>query len=638
MSVYIPATNNTSGEAASKSWAQSRFATKTALLNTDSNVTNNTSAINSLNSSRSDLVSRVTTTKVNIGPTAKTNQGLSTIAIGEQAGTTNQGANSIAIGTGAGSSSQLSAAIAIGNGAGASSQASDSIALGNGAGGSSLGATTIAIGKNAATSNAAATSNNIILNATGLALNTAVSNATYIKPIRTDTSKTSALCYDTTSGEVVADNTIKSDITTINNNLNTLSTVTTSNNNSINTLNNTTIPNLQSSVSTNTSNITSLQSSVSSNTSSITSLQSSVSSNTSNITSLQSTTTSLTNRVADTIVKVGINSGIAALSNSVSIGNTAGTSAGANSISIGQASRSWGDNSICIGQNAKSSVGNNSICLNATGSDLITTSNGLYVAPVRNVNDNQTNILTYNTTSKEITYNNNTIEVASLIVNKDDNDGSNVPRQFFIKGATDANKKLYIGYHSTNNYAHLLAIQEGSTYRPIILNGLGNGGVGINTLTPLTSSYQLDVNGDARKTGSSSWATTSDSRLKNNIEDADVDICYNVVKNLKLKRFSWDAKYYPDMKDKRISGFIAQDVEQVFPKAVTKHSETFTVSGTGPDPLHPDREDTRVYETVEDLRTVDVDQIYRTMYGAVQKLMEKVEALQSQVDLLKSAQ
>jgi hypothetical protein len=54
----------------------------------------------------------------------------------------------------------------------------------------------------------------------------------------------------------------------------------------------------------------------------------------------------------------------------------------------------------------------------------------------------------------------------------------------------------------------------------------------------------------AAKPSTSTWATTSDSRVKLNIQDADLDVCYNTIKNLPLRRFTWDPYYYPDIKDK----------------------------------------------------------------------------------------
>ena len=59
----------------------------------------------------------------------------------------------------------------------------------------------------------------------------------------------------------------------------------------------------------------------------------------------------------------------------------------------------------------------------------------------------------------------------------------------------------------------------------------GNGYIGINTIYP---SYQLHVIGDAYKTGGPSglWTTGSDKRIKENIVDADLDVCYDNFKKL----------------------------------------------------------------------------------------------------------
>ena len=46
--------------------------------------------------------------------------------------------------------------------------------------------------------------------------------------------------------------------------------------------------------------------------------------------------------------------------------------------------------------------------------------------------------------------------------------------------------------------------------------------------------------------------------------------------------------------------------------------------------------DKYIQDTIEDCRTLDVDQLYAAMYGTVQKLMEKVEQLEVDVLLLKN--
>jgi hypothetical protein len=122
-------------------------------------------------------------------------------------------------------------------------------------------------------------------------------------------------------------------------------------------------------------------------------------------------------------------------------------------------------------------------------------------------------------------------------------------------------------------------------------------------------SYQLQLTSDsAAKPSSTTWTVTSDIRLKNNITLANKDRCYEILKKLPLKHYSWDPKYMPEeaTTDRSKLGWIAQEVEAVFPKAVRTAS---------------------LYN-IEDCKTLDADQIYAAMYGSIQKLQDMVEQLQ----------
>jgi hypothetical protein len=129
--------------------------------------------------------------------------------------------------------------------------------------------------------------------------------------------------------------------------------------------------------------------------------------------------------------------------------------------------------------------------------------------------------------------------------------------------------------------------------------------VGIGLSNPL---YQLHLSVDsAAKPTSSTWIVSSDKRLKENIHDADLDRCYDILKNLPLKRYTWNDFMInsKSTKDKRKLGWIAQDVETFFPKSVDK-KDMYGIS---------------------DCRTLDNDQLYATMYGCIQKLQHMVEHL-----------
>ena len=142
-----------------------------------------------------------------------------------------------------------------------------------------------------------------------------------------------------------------------------------------------------------------------------------------------------------------------------------------------------------------------------------------------------------------------------------------------------------------------------------------SGKVGIKTATP---TFDLEVTGTAAKTGGGSWSSTSDRRLKEEIENADLDRCYETVKNLALRRFKWkdDVENFSEhQRDKRVIGWIAQEVEEVLPKSIETFDEKYGI---------------------EDVKFLNTDQIYATMYGALQKAIQKIESLECELKKIKN--
>ena len=138
------------------------------------------------------------------------------------------------------------------------------------------------------------------------------------------------------------------------------------------------------------------------------------------------------------------------------------------------------------------------------------------------------------------------------------------------------------------------------------------GNVGIGTSSP---AYQLQLSTDsAAKPTTSTWTISSDRRVKLNIEDADLDICYDTVKTLPLRRFTYDANVFPSVPDRNVVGWVAQEVANVLPKAVSITSQ----------------------HGFPDFLGLDVDQIYKTMYGALRKVIDRNEALEARVALLEA--
>ena len=173
-------------------------------------------------------------------------------------------------------------------------------------------------------------------------------------------------------------------------------------------------------------------------------------------------------------------------------------------------------------------------------------------------------------------------------------------------------------YYSANQHVFFTS---GSTTERMRINTAGNVGIGTNAI------FQLHLSTDsAAKPGSAAWTISSDERLKENIILADVDRCVEIIRAIPLKYYHWKDEVYTlaQVKDRSKLGWIAQDVEKVFPKAVGTY--VFRYNQVYEDAVKEDgtTEKRLISEDViEDCRDLNVDQLYAVMYGAIQKLISE---------------
>ena len=152
------------------------------------------------------------------------------------------------------------------------------------------------------------------------------------------------------------------------------------------------------------------------------------------------------------------------------------------------------------------------------------------------------------------------------------------------------------------------------------------GYVGIGT----APSYQLHLSSDsAAKPSTSTWTVSSDERLKDNIVLADVDRCVEIIRAVPLKHYRWKDDVYTldQVEDRSKLGWIAQDVEKVFPKAVGTHP--FHYNQVYEDVVQDDGSTIKTLvseDVIEDCRDLNADQLYAVMYGAIQKLISENDA------------
>lgn len=142
---------------------------------------------------------------------------------------------------------------------------------------------------------------------------------------------------------------------------------------------------------------------------------------------------------------------------------------------------------------------------------------------------------------------------------------------------------------------------------------------------------QLSADSAAKPT-SSTWTISSDERLKTDIQDADLDICYDNIKKIPLRRYKWRPEVYDKSQindDWRRVGFIAQEYAKFFPKDVkaglfqrTHEEPTIVVDDDG--------KETKGSKTVVDFElkdclSINTDQILTTLVGAVKKIQEVLD-------------
>ena len=129
----------------------------------------------------------------------------------------------------------------------------------------------------------------------------------------------------------------------------------------------------------------------------------------------------------------------------------------------------------------------------------------------------------------------------------------------------------------------------------------------------ITTAGNLNISGaDATKAAGTTWLTGSDRRLKSNITPANLDTCLNVVRTLDLKRFEWGPQVAPLVRDTSVLGWIAQEVETLFPKSVK------TTPAYG----------------LQDAKMLDADQLFINTYGALKRAVEIIDDLTKTVDTL----
>jgi hypothetical protein len=196
----------------------------------------------------------------------------------------------------------------------------------------------------------------------------------------------------------------------------------------------------------------------------------------------------------------------------------------------------------------------------------------------------------------------------ALVVNKTIGQNYLTVGEWFLYGNEMPTSAIEIRYQLLNPIKDPIGAQW--TYNPLNTNVYHMGNVGIGTKTP---EYSLHVDGyiytsSTAYTSSTKtkWTTVSDRRIKENIVKASYEKCLENVRNIELYRFNFNNNIV-NTNDKNQLGFIAQEVQSVYPKAVERNK---IIDKDG---------------NIPDLLTLNTTQLDYTLYGAVKQLIKKVE-------------
>jgi hypothetical protein len=221
-------------------------------------------------------------------------------------------------------------------------------------------------------------------------------------------------------------------------------------------------------------------------------------------------------------------------------------------------------------------------------------------------------------TIADINNNSNIVLRGAYDISLSTTNSSIIPKsgQYIIPPTTFSTPTISIRYNLLNPTLDPIGAQW--TYNSSNTNVYHMGNVGIGTKSP---EYNLDVRGFIHtsvggytQTGSENWIIQSDRRIKENIVKASYEKCLENVKNIELYNFNFKDNCV-NTNDRHQLGFIAQEVQQVYPKAV-EVGKIILDNNQG----------------INDLLTLNTTQIKYTLYGAVKNLIERVENIESRVE------
>lgn len=172
-----------------------------------------------------------------------------------------------------------------------------------------------------------------------------------------------------------------------------------------------------------------------------------------------------------------------------------------------------------------------------------------------------------------------------------DNQGNDNVAVGYNAGYNNANSgNVFIGHNAANNAtadtkSNTLWVEDESGTQPLLYGNFTSDFVAINwDATAANPTRTFAVNGDAYKsTGAGgNWIANSDSRLKKNIRTIAPDKALEMITKLRGVTYEWDDDITGiDRPDNLQYGFIAQELNEVFPEKISKDNQGYYMAAYG---------------------------------------------------------
>ena len=287
-------------------------------------------------------------------------------------------------------------------------------------------------------------------------------------------------------------------------------------------------------------------------------------------------------------------------------GGGSGTASGTNATALGNNATASGNESIAIGYNANA----NGISATALGGGASASgASATALGRSANASGNYSTALGYNATASRI---------CTIAIGYNATASGNYSTALGWMSKASSTSTTAIGYNANASGTYSTAIgynANASTANTIVL--------GDSTITSLRCQVQT-------------ISALSDSRVKEDVTLANTAQCLVDVNRLPVSRFKYK-DFTGTHLDVHRTGFMADDVEKVFPKSVATADETFPVL---------DEEGNKVYEqevdeegnpvmkektfVMKDVKSIAMEMAIPTLWGAVQELTKRVESLEAE--------